>query len=777
MIKRAVKIILASLLLATNLASAAFAAESAATVAGFSVTTESLDTSNPEYATVHASVENAASQSRKLRVSAYFNDKDQRQIGYNNYVIEVNPGKTGVDFYMPAYAMQRGVPSDIVEAIVKPSIASDQDKVGSLYALEQNPDSESQNTSDSAYSNWEYYISNYDINVLVKENGDLDITEKISAYFNTAKHGIIRTIPRVNHFDSDGIIEHRTAKISNINVNNQFKIENTGDNTAIRIGNAAVTLTGAQEYEIRYTYNMGKNSSKDFDELYMNLIGPEWDAPIAHVNFSITMPKDFDANECYFYSGLKGSIQKSGVYYNIDGRVISGETTASMMPGEALTIRQKLPEDYFAFKEPYEEQPSLLLLYAIPIVAMTVCAVLWKLFGDDRIPEITSVTQLPAELSCPEVALIYRGHVKTDDVVATLFKLANEGYIQIVDNPEKSENFNIVRMRAYDGPNELEREFMKGLFEHSAKISPDVGLTITDLETNREINDGGDAIISSKHLKNYFYRTVDKITEMANHEYRDRYFEKLGSHLRIVTIIMTIVCAIDALVALVQCSAGGSFVYIALVAILAFYSIFFVPALQMKHGAEKAFVLIFLFVHMTVMCGGLFGLLPSQLMLIEPFFLGAIGVALISTVVCAIISVFMPRRNQIGSEYYALIKSHQEYLRNMTSTRISDIHATDMRAAYDILPYAFMFGLTAKWMRKFSLIVAEQAPSWYVVRGSGASFDADRFDKFVTSSVVRVVSNPNTGSSFSSSGSSSSSSSSGGGSSGGGGGGGGGSSW
>lgn len=44
----------------------------------------------------------------------------------------------------------------------------------------------------------DYYISSYDIDMVVNENNTFDITETITTYFNVEKHGIYRTIPLKN---------------------------------------------------------------------------------------------------------------------------------------------------------------------------------------------------------------------------------------------------------------------------------------------------------------------------------------------------------------------------------------------------------------------------------------------------------------------------------------------------------------------------------------------------------------------------------------------------
>lgn len=152
------------------------------------------------------------------------------------------------------------------------------------------------------YSNYDYVIDNYKIDMIVNEDNTFDITETITAYFDVPKHGIYRKIPLKNSITRiDGTKSNNRAKISDIEVNDNYTIYNESGYKVIKIGDADRTLTGSHTYQIKYTYNIGKDPLKDADELYFNLIGDEWDTVIKNVSFKITMPKSFDASTLRFF--------------------------------------------------------------------------------------------------------------------------------------------------------------------------------------------------------------------------------------------------------------------------------------------------------------------------------------------------------------------------------------------------------------------------------------------------------------------------------------------
>ena len=198
------------------------------------------------------------------------------------------------------------------------------------------------------YRSYDYVIDNYDINILVNENNTLDITETITAYFNVAKHGIFRTIPLKNTVTRlDGTTTKNRVQITNLSVDNEYKVSKEQGNYKIQIGSENSTVIKEQTYKIKYTYNLGKDPLKDKDEFYYNLIGDEWDTVIGNITFTITMPKKFDASKLGFSSGKMGSTDNEAIKYNVTGNKIIGTYDGILNAGEALTIRCELEEGYF----------------------------------------------------------------------------------------------------------------------------------------------------------------------------------------------------------------------------------------------------------------------------------------------------------------------------------------------------------------------------------------------------------------------------------------------
>ena len=157
------------------------------------------------------------------------------------------------------------------------------------------------------------------------------------------------------------------------------------------------------------------------------------------------------------------------------------------------------------------------------------------------------------------------------------------------------------------------------------------------------------------------------------------------------------------------------------------------------------------------------------------YILGVV-VGLICLIGMIILLKLMPKRTKYGIEILGKLKGFKNFLEVAEKEKLETMVLQNPNYFYDILPYAYVLGVSDKWIKKFEFI-SMKSPSWY---DSTSSFDVSNFETFINSTMTSAesVMTSSPSSDFGSSSSSDSSSgSSGGGSSGGGSGGGGGGSW
>lgn len=536
----------------------------------------------------------------------------------------------------------------------------------------------------------DYYFESYDVNINVLENNTLEITENISADFNQQRHGIYRKIPLSNRVErADGSSGVVRAKVKNVSVSESYSGESDGNYYTIQIGNEDKLVYGKHDYAISYSYVMGKDIGVGFDELYFNLIGTEWDTYIDNVTFTVTMPKEFDAEKVGISTGSYGTAGTETVPYTVSGNVISGSVSTELFPNEAVTLRIELPEGYFYFNmAAYYARLSAMVL--IPLAAFIVVLILWIKFGRDK--KVVDVVEFypPENMSSIDVALWYKGMVTSRDVIPLMIELANEGFIKINQYQKKSimgkkYDFAIERVKAYTGSDRRKQKFFDGLFA-SGKIT-----------------------VYKKDLENKFYSTVNYIVSDVNDmSNRKQVFDSKSMGLVLVGVIISILSAVVS---------------------------FFINAGTIG-GKEKIFALL-------------------------------TGVAV--AVASAILSLFIRRRTDRGHELLQKITGFKMFLETAEKERLEALVNENPTYYYDILPYAYVLGVSDAWTKNFEGIELEP-PQWY----GGYVFDRMIFWSFMNSTfdsaAEAMTSSPQSSSSGGFSGG-------GGGFSGGGSGGGGGGSW
>ncbi len=623
----------------------------------------------------------------------------------------------------------------------------------------------------------DYVIDKYDVNIIVNENNTLDITETITAYFNVSKHGIYRTIPLKNTVVRlDGTTSKNKTQITNLSIDNEYTTSRENENFKIQIGSASHTVTGSQTYVIKYTYNLGKDPIKGYDELYYNIIGDEWDTVIGNITFTITMPKEFDSSKLGFSTGKTGSTDNSKIKYDVNGNKITGSYNGILNEKEALTIRCELTEGYFVNAGlTFNLKDYLPLIF--PIIFLAVALLIWYKFGrDDEV--IETVEFYPPEgFNSLEVGFLYKGKADSKDVTSLLIYLADKGYLKITETEEKSlffksKGFKITKLKEYDGNNINERIFLNGLFTRNRGFK-----SLFTKEDEYDANSLNE--VTSLDLYDNFYITMNKIlANINNKENKNRIFEKTASS-KSIFIILLIIATYCIITIPPILNYGTSY---NLLAALLFPGIGFTFMIRMlllgkqtiyvNGRATNSRVLTILF---GLVWGGIFGGAPWMALVFpalkqDSIYLVGYIIGLISIVGMIICLKYLPKRTKYGNEILGKLKGFKNFLETAEKEKLEAMVMQNPTYFYNILPYTYVLGVSDIWIKKFETI-SLQAPSWY---DSPNAFDILTFETFINNTMVNAQSAMSSSPSSSSGGSGGSS---GGGSSGGGSGGGGGGSW
>ena len=610
----------------------------------------------------------------------------------------------------------------------------------------------------AAYESTGYNITAYDVDIYVTEGNVLKVTEKIDTNFKTAKHGIIRSIPLTGTVRrSDGSKGSFRAKISNINVSDNYTKTTSFTNgqklVELKIGDADTTLRGNKSYTISYDYALGDDKVSDYDELYYNIIGTQWDTTISNVTFAIHMPKDFDTSKIGFTHGPQGVAQTSGITYEVDGNTITGEYNSDLGSYNGLTVRIELPEGYFVIKDYQKYIDYAVIALFIGLVVITF--VLWLKNGKDK-PVVETVEFYPPEdLNSAELAQVYKGEVRGQDVTSLLIYLANKGYLKIKEEDKKGlistyKAITFVKLKEYDGENYSEKTFFDGIFKY------------------------GDEVPISK-LEDRFYVTQGKIVNHINSKKNiEKVIDKKSRKSKTITTVFEFLVLIVTCLTLGMATGDISSSLFSLPFVICSLAMIKAGVGYFKKKEAGGIVVGAMLIFMSF-C---FFFSSQAMVLVESDGFSSadwlvLGIGVVSIILLIIFEAIMPARTEYGTKMLGKIRGFKRFLETARKEELERLVEENPSYFYDILPYTYVLGVSSKWIKKFETMNL-RSPDWY-----------DSANAFTVSDFGRSINNAfnTTNSAMSSSPSSSGSSSgggggsSGGGFSGGGSGGGGGSSW
>ncbi len=601
----------------------------------------------------------------------------------------------------------------------------------------------------------DFSIEHYKVDIDVKENNSYHITEIIDVDFPTERHGIFRTLPL--RFDKNWV------EISEVYVKDfEYIIEKDNEELTIRIGSEYELVEGLVQYIISYVYDVGADDLSNMDEFYHNVIGGSWDVEIKAVDFTINLPKPFDASKVNCTSGYSGSTDTSNVEWKVVGNKIIGKTIESLYANDALTVALPLPEGYWIGAVKHSRSGSWFyrtLFYPICALVIIFSVLLWFKHGRDNKLFPTIQFAPPEGLTPAEIGYVIDGCVDAEDVTSLILYWADQGLLEIEEGEEEGflKNKKVLTItKLKDIPESAkgyEKRFFKYLFEY-----------------------GDGHKVKTTDLKDKFYTVINATQAEVAHSFRGEralYVTRIGCNL---SALAGLFCIIPISIILAQ-----FFLFLkddAPLWILAPWvsAILLIPAYQViyaftshtGHSLKKIIVPLLI----TILALGAFYFLTVVL----------VGVALIeylagaaSSLIALFFSMIMGKRTKYGDEILEKVLGFKDFIENAEKDRLETMFFKDPKCFYNILPYAMVMGISDKWAKHFETMSVEP-PNWY---SSGTATSAAVFSTAVfTSSLNSSLGTLNAAMSSSpSSGSSGSGGSSSGGSSGGGSGGGGGGSW
>ena len=549
----------------------------------------------------------------------------------------------------------------------------------------------------ASFNENDFETTDFNVKLNVNKNASIYISEDIKVDIYTPMHGIYRYIPlsrKIDYKAGGSRIQQSYAamKISDVSVaDDEYKAYRQRGNEVIRIGDENKTLTGKKKYSLSYRVSLYEDEESHFDTFYYNVLPNDWNTAIQNSKITLVMPKEFQKSDVSIMAGREGSnAYSSRIKWKKKGNTITIKTEKTLPTGCGITVGIKLPEGYF--EDAATHTMFNIIMYLMGILFIAAMLLLWYKFGRDPKNIQTVEFYPPEDVTSAEVGYIIDGHVDKQDVVSLLFYFAQKGLISI---SEEGKNDYVITKEEELPPTAktFERVFYNGLFE------------------------SGDTIRLSE-LQDTFYDAFQTTKEMVEAEYDSKSKKIFHGTANIIRILLVLIPPIAAAVFgwMIWRTYGSMLLLFAsaLIVLLVPASYVFGIFVQDKtHILTRPKKMLFSIISLAMAAVAMLATIWLSVSVMGNWIMAILYAAVIG--IGYFTTRFMRSRTKYGAELLGQLLGFKEFIRVAEKDRLEKLVEENPQYFYDILPYAYVMGLSKKWSKKFEGIAVEK-PQWY--RGS-----------------------------------------------------------
>lgn len=538
-------------------------------------------------------------------------------------------------------------------------------------------------------------ITHFNTNIVINENGLMQVDQFLDVQFNESRHGIYAYIPQsydmvwnINNQDIEKSYYFPVRKVRVIG--DPYEIETDGyNNVVIKIGDADEYVYGPKAYHYSYTLQLRDLDLNGLQALYFNIVGEGWQIPIQKTSFTITLPKAWPS-DIRFNTGLYGDPTLADIQPIINGNTLTATYDEPLRMYQALTIYAPLPNDFFTFIPPTDF--SMIILGSLIVLLLLTVFLYFKFGKDDLVVESVEFNPIPG-LSSAQAGFVYDGFVDTKDILSLIIEWAYKGYLTITE--EDKDDFTLTKLKDLDNASiRAEQTLFNGLFKSG------------DIATKDSLKNS--FYISLAHAKNDIYRYFQGNRE--RHIY--------SNTASVVKVIFASLCFIP--FALLFANAYYQVSYQATLSLIIAGAIFVFGSLisawliyVVKRWPSQKSALNILSAIGLFMVGGLYMIATFALAIYFKIPVWTYAFTLILTlIILALVSV-MDRRTELGIHYLGKLIGLKRFIETAEKDRLEMMVHDDPTYFYKILPYAYVLNVSDVWSKKFESIAIEQ-PDWYV---------------------------------------------------------------
>ncbi len=289
-----------------------------------------------------------------------------------------------------------------------------------------------------------YTITNYAVNATLNADNTVTQTEDITVIFHEARHGILRSLPETVSVEKETAEGLKTfsyrMKIKDIYVEGApFEAYTEDGFTILRIGDEDAYLTGEVHYKLHFTVDIGDDRLADYDEFFYSVNGPDWDTSIENFSFRVAFAQPLPAESVEnftVYSGNYGGTQNELITLTTQNEnVIEGHSTAALPAQTGVTLYTRMSEGYFTGERTYSALTGIILLGILAVFSVFV--LLKALTTKRKTPVQTVEFYPPDDISSAEVGYFIDCSADDKDLLSLIIWFADKGYLTIEGKKKK----------------------------------------------------------------------------------------------------------------------------------------------------------------------------------------------------------------------------------------------------------------------------------------------------------------------------------------------------
>lgn len=324
-------------------------------------------------------------------------------------------------------------------------------------------------------------INQYDVAIEIAKDSSILITETIDYDFgDLERHGIYRFIP-YKYKARGGNFSLRISDLKVVDENDRsymFDEYTEGNNYNVKIGDPNKYITGEHRYVISYKVERALNYFEDWDELYWNITGDEWEIPILSASATVTMPVSINESDTEYkcFTGIYGSDDEDCTMKLISDNQIEYTSDVEFDAYEGMTIvlgwsKNVVSEPSNSQKVAWIIWDNISLMIA-PLVFIFVFLYWWIKGRDPKMKgAVVAEYEAPDDLSPIELAILRKDRFSNKYISAQLVHLAIQGYLKIKQTGQGRKDYQFIYRKDYrDLQNNYDKKIMEYLFNGKKEV-------------------------------------------------------------------------------------------------------------------------------------------------------------------------------------------------------------------------------------------------------------------------------------------------------------------